>query len=567
MPETISVSPAQPDKLVVNGCDLLNREELSASQNRELQRYIDANAHLLGFLDKSKEEEVTLFDPKKGYSLGGRYSGLGSGISDGTDLNRSKYGGGDENGYLGQRHYEMHPLNRVGSPSSDYGWKNRKGVSFADTPSAQRARSHSPPGTGGRESDPTREYRDDSGYSSLGRNRDTASSGFFPDNYPRDATDTTANIRQNGIGGREEARPYSPSYSTSDKRRTPYNPYGSRIESPWGDTIRRRRGSKDSLRSNESSMSGWKGFPKSTESSAYSTLERHPDDYNKYETHRYREQQHRKSVERDETKKFYGFGDHIVSGIELKPRPWTGGEIVTDPDLIKKSLKSIQPRTFYYSPIGDGVVAADGVEMKRGPPDLAPRISVIHQRYVEKVPGQPGHRVYERLWDEGGRGGDDGDAFGDRGRFPPRNNDLGNDDAGHTPYPSLGRGGKEGPDDGKRPYGDGDGLGKGGEYPYDNKGGLGDGDRGRGLPYGSGKFPDDGGDGFGTPRSRPDSALSLGSDGRPREGWTKTFITNPRELINQYGTETNINIFDLEDHTPKTITTIRETISPAPANI
>lgn len=39
---------------MVNGCDLVNRTELSISQNRELQRYIDANAHLLGFLDKPK---------------------------------------------------------------------------------------------------------------------------------------------------------------------------------------------------------------------------------------------------------------------------------------------------------------------------------------------------------------------------------------------------------------------------------------------------------------------------------------------------------------------------------
>jgi len=58
--------------------------------------------------------------------------------------------------------------------------------------------------------------------------------------------------------------------------------------------------------------------------------------------------------------------------------------------------------------------------------------------------------------------------------------------------------------------------------------------------------------------------MSTGTDGQPREGWTKTFIVNPRELINQYGTETTINIFDLKDHTPRTITTIKENIVPVP---
>ncbi|VDD88156.1 unnamed protein product [Enterobius vermicularis] len=32
-----------------NACDLLNRGELSRTQNRELQRYIDENQHLIQF--------------------------------------------------------------------------------------------------------------------------------------------------------------------------------------------------------------------------------------------------------------------------------------------------------------------------------------------------------------------------------------------------------------------------------------------------------------------------------------------------------------------------------------
>lgn len=56
--------------------------------------------------------------------------------------------------------------------------------------------------------------------------------------------------------------------------------------------------------------------------------------------------------------------------------------------------------------------------------------------------------------------------------------------------------------------------------------------------------------------------MSTGTDGLPREGWTKTFIINPRELINQYANETNTNIFDINDHTPKTMTSYKKTITP-----
>nr|CAD2164331.1 unnamed protein product [Meloidogyne enterolobii] len=60
----------------------------------------------------------------------------------------------------------------------------------------------------------------------------------------------------------------------------------------------------------------------------------------------------------------------------------------------------------------------------------------------------------------------------------------------------------------------------------------------------------------------------IGDGGRtPREGWQIEFISNPRECINIYGTDTITNIFDLEDHTPKTITTIKETYSPAPPDL
>jgi hypothetical protein len=59
----------------------------------------------------------------------------------------------------------------------------------------------------------------------------------------------------------------------------------------------------------------------------------------------------------------------------------------------------------FLSPIGDGVVAADGIELKRGPVDLTPKVEIIQQRIVEKGPsGQAGIKVTERTWTSGGGG-------------------------------------------------------------------------------------------------------------------------------------------------------------------
>lgn len=58
----------------------------------------------------------------------------------------------------------------------------------------------------------------------------------------------------------------------------------------------------------------------------------------------------------------------------------------------------MKPRRIYYSPIGDGVVAADGVEMKHAPKDVSPRISVTHVRtYDRGEPGRDGYNIYEKI--------------------------------------------------------------------------------------------------------------------------------------------------------------------------
>uniref|UniRef100_A0A7E4VJJ2 Uncharacterized protein n=1 Tax=Panagrellus redivivus TaxID=6233 RepID=A0A7E4VJJ2_PANRE len=475
MPNRIQVSSnvELKDKIIDHGCDLLNRHELSTAQNRELQRFIDANKHLLNISDKEREEQE-LHEKKQN-----RYSGPGSATikSSGYASPTSDYG--TINRYLG--------ANRLSSPSSEYGTGKRKEVSWSD---GVRARSHSP----------SRFDNDPLGGSARGLGQDG-----------RDRRSGS------GIGdGR--------GYGSLDKRPPPgRNSRERSTESPW-----RKPWLGSQYDSNDNISGSGKfgsGLLRERElSPAYSSLPRHPDDYNRYETRKYYIQEQQKTA-RDDNAKFYGFGDRVGSGIELTPKRWTGGELITDPQYIKKSLK---PRRVYYSPIGDGVVEADGVERKLGPKDMTPRVHVTHEHYAER--GSGGHggvRVTEKRWDEdndsgsgarNGYGGFPGDGLGDKGR--------GGDGLG-------------------KPYGDG--LGK----PF------GDGD---GNPYGTGRRPYDDGDGDGWPRSGRSSALSIGTDGFPRQGWTKTFIVNPRELINQYALDTNTTIFDLEDHTPKTITTTKETI-------
>uniref|UniRef100_A0A915CS15 Uncharacterized protein n=1 Tax=Ditylenchus dipsaci TaxID=166011 RepID=A0A915CS15_9BILA len=98
----------------------------------------------------------------------------------------------------------------------------------------------------------------------------------------------------------------------------------------------------------------------------------------------------RNSLERDDATRFPGYGDRVGSGVVLAPTRWTGGELVTDPTYVSKALK---PKRMFYSPIGDVIVAADGIEMKRGPVDLTPRA---------------GHKITEKTWTSGGGGSESG---------------------------------------------------------------------------------------------------------------------------------------------------------------
>ncbi|KAH7732011.1 Protein GEI-15 [Aphelenchoides avenae] len=504
MPDTYSVSPAHPDKIVVNGTDLVNEEELSNSQKVQLQRYINEHAHLLG----EKEDESKI--------RGNVPANLGS--------TADNYG------------YDRRLLTRTDSPASEYGGK-RKGVSWSDLP--QRARSHSP--NSGDYDNPR-----------YGAN----SNATFPRDFSttrgrdRDARDAGSSRGKPNGGNRSDRviNPYAKDYPISDSGRD--SGYGgrqpdirSRTESPaaakqpfkW-DKWYSPYGSRDSVNDDRGSRNEPFSWMKERAiSPAYSTLGRHPDDYNRFKTQEFRGyyRPNPKHFQWDDTLHFSGYGDHFRAGVQFAPKRWTGGEMVNDPSYIQK-YKAIKPRRLFYSPIGDGVVEADGVEMKRPPPDLTPKREVIHQRVVEYQRGKPGHRVIENMWDTGGTGGGPYDGFGDAGL----------------------------PDDGGRGKGLGDDGGR--KPPYDDD----DGGRRRGPPYDGGPPYDDGLRDAG-PRDSGlrdagprDRGLTPMSDAGPREGWKNEFIVNPRELIYQYAHETPTTIFDLDDHTPKTITTFKETLVP-----
>ncbi|KAF7636602.1 hypothetical protein Mgra_00003998 [Meloidogyne graminicola] len=524
MPTTISVSPAVPDKLVVNGVDLINEDELSPSQHSGGGKggieNLDSSIYGAGKKQQQPQSTYSPFD-----DLGYRPSSVTQSLSIGTPLSISDYYGGQ-------------------------GGK-RKGVSWSDVVGPDHAITGdiTPTTT----TDTTLQNIPARSYSpNYYQQRSDGDLNTSPYSNGRD--DYSASAAEMGERNTKFAKDNSP--------QTPRSGYWTGSGSPWP-VGTWERGNWDKSKDQQSK---WQDFPK-TDLPTYSALPRSMDDFNRFQSHEHREDQLRKSQERDEIVKFYGYGDHRVSGLEIKPKRWQGGEVVTDPNIMKKSLK---PRRMFYSPIGDGVVEADGIEMKYPPRDLTPRRYVYHQRFTEHDPGAPGLKVSEKTWHEGG---DDGGPHGATFRSYPQGPDVRDGDYGRRGHPrgddDDGRG-KLGPpvkwpaddfDDGrgrKRPNDDGGDDGKRGKGPGDGIGPL---DKFPLLGDDFGGLPKRGGDnlnGLGGPRE----PLDANGGKTPREGWQIEFISNPRECINIYGTDTITNIFDLEDHTPKTITTIKETYSP-----
>ncbi|CAJ0956473.1 unnamed protein product, partial [Mesorhabditis belari] len=267
-------------------------------------------------------------------------------------------------------------------------------------------------------------------------------------------------------------------------------------------------------------------------SPSYASLGRHRDDYNRFETKRHHDSLNRSSAERQliDLSKFSGYGARPGSGVEMTEHRWTGGEIITDPSQMPKGLK---PRRMFYSPIGDGVVAADGVEKKRGPVDLSPRVTITTLSKVDRGErGQGGVNVYEKEWSSTLPGeGVAGSVFD--GNFPNvpdggRGKSMEKPPAPLPPAPEpatdRGNRGNAGPTALHTPI-------RAAEP----------------APISLAREP------YYPPYEEPVRPISVASTNDPyRIVDTKTgyLITNPRELIHQYATTTPIAIMDLNDGTP-----------------
>jgi hypothetical protein len=302
---------------------------------------------------------------------------------------------------------------------------------------------------------------------------------------------------------------------------------------------------------------------------------------------------------------FAGYGDRVGSGVAYAPVLWKGGEQVTDPSLVTKSLKT---RRFYYSPIGDGVVAADGVELKRIPPDLTPKVEIIQQRVVERAPpGKPGLRVSEKTWSTGGGESDSNLAYGSTQKSsisPVSNDQMQSQHPDSVPYAKLADQlgpPHQRPDSAQSmPGGTGNGAPKdlwmspkeqwdiGG--PKDGSGGVpatgkvprvGDENLGQIKgPYGApssrstpGLGPVNGTGSYGPPEfpTSGRSSADLYEPGYRYEIKKDYKVTNPRELIHQYATGTPVTTIDPSlAETTRTITrqhytqTVEESFGPFP---
>ncbi|CAJ0561635.1 unnamed protein product, partial [Mesorhabditis spiculigera] len=270
-------------------------------------------------------------------------------------------------------------------------------------------------------------------------------------------------------------------------------------------------------------------------SPSYASLQRNQDEYNRFETKRHhdRSSEERRLRESNESK-FSGYGNRPGTGVEMTEHRWTGGELITDPSQLPKSLK---PRRMFYSPIGDGVVAADGVEKKRGPVDLTPRVTITTLSKIDRGErGQGGVNVYEKEWHstlpgEGAAGSvfdgnfpniPDGVDRGNRGPHTDNGSGLHGPAKPTSVTPNTGLGGRGGP---SGPGGPGRGSGLGEPYPA----------------YPAYEEP-----------VRPLSSASTFDPYRVVDTKTGYLITNPRELIHQFATTTPIATMGLDDGTPLT---------------
>ncbi|MFH4975462.1 hypothetical protein AB6A40_002171 [Gnathostoma spinigerum] len=322
------------DKIVLHGCDLLNRHELSRAQDRELQRYINENSDILQILDRPAPGQNAPMKPKRRMKSPSVYASLREKLARGGGLRDIQIGDGSA------------AKNLTVSRSAG---NIPRSIEFESKPTANWTTYTRPPVYTAKR----KEVK-------------------WLDDFESDRRD-----------------PRAKSLSPIPVRRGLYE------MSHYGSTgsLGTRGGMSGGVRSVSMDR---------TMSPAYSYLDKHQDDYNRYETARrfHSRQAGQQQHHEEEKSKFSGYGDRPGSGVELMPTKWHGGEIIRDRAHMPKSIK---PKRMYYSPIGDGVVAADGQELVHQPKDLSPRISVTHTRTVERgEPGHDGYNLYERNIVHGG---------------------------------------------------------------------------------------------------------------------------------------------------------------------
>ncbi|KAK0396991.1 hypothetical protein QR680_001935 [Steinernema hermaphroditum] len=538
-------------QIVLNGVELVNRDQLSPSQDRALQQFIDANSHLLQYADRPPIAPQS----SPGKKSPSNYNSLRQRLGAGSPRTA------DTGGYNTIDKY-FRPDSSASNPSYQ-----ERNLSVDSSPLHR--------------------------FSSLQNSPRDRTSNFDPDRYSK-SLNRVHSPHSDIVNGKRKEVSWYDGVSSGNARARSHSPTSA---------LRPLEMSQYGSTGNLSYAGAGHGFNRDqTTSPAYSTLEKHKDDYNRYDTARHA---HRLEMERrmkeDDQGRFHGYGDRPGAGVEMAPSRWRGGEVIMDRTHLPKG---IQPRRIYYSPIGDGVVAADGVEMKRVPVEQGPRISVTQQRMVERgSPGHAGHRVYEKTWTSSGdgdyglgagqgagsgagsgaqspfrsasagpHGGAPGAGYGDAGHGgaggPGGPGGLGGPGgvAGHgVPSSGLGphdgRGGSAGPyaSNGQDPYGS-----RGSHDPYGTLGSsrsepFGDGGRANGLGTGGSDFGGSEG-----PRSGRTSAASgiygPDSDRRTRyEIKTDYMITNPRELIHQYATTTPVAVFDLQDRSSSSTRTVKTT--------
>ncbi|PAV63196.1 hypothetical protein WR25_06873 [Diploscapter pachys] len=302
-------------------------------------------------------------------------------------------------------------------------------------------------------------------------------------------------------------------------------------------------------------------------SPAYTTLSRHQDNYNRFETERHAHARQNLSEERDGSR-FSGFGDRPGSGVELTGHNWQGGELITDPNQLPKSVKS---KKFYYSPIGDGTVAADGYELKRRPVDLSPRVTITQLQHIERGDrGKDGVNVYEKTWSNvGSMAPSEGGFLSEYGPGSGRSSRAEPGAGTGTPKPDFGNG-LDGKDRGPKDLGPKD-LGGLKDFGPKDSGPKDFGPpvrvtptQAQSEPYRAPPPAPPKGDpfaGLDTSVPRPQSASSLFSDPAykldMRQGY---LIANPRELIHQYATMTPVAIMEANDNTPATMTVSKQSM-------